>query len=90
MSERNGIKEDFSDVCQRNAALFGISRTQALNSLEYHSLNIFYRTKMCQKNRPFDTLQKINGAQTRNRTKDTRIFSPLLYQLSYLGTRSRA
>ncbi len=26
-----------------------------------------------------------NGAQTRNRTKDTRIFSPLLYQLSYLG-----
>ena len=27
----------------------------------------------------------MNGAQTRNRTKDTRIFSPLLYQLSYLG-----
>ena len=26
-----------------------------------------------------------NGAQTRNRTKDTRIFSPLLYLLSYLG-----
>jgi hypothetical protein len=26
-----------------------------------------------------------NGAQTRNRTKDTRIFNPLLYQLSYLG-----
>ncbi len=25
------------------------------------------------------------GAQTRNRTKDTRIFSPLLYLLSYLG-----
>ena len=25
------------------------------------------------------------GAQTRNRTKDTGIFSPLLYQLSYLG-----
>jgi hypothetical protein len=28
---------------------------------------------------------KINGAQGRNRTTDTRIFSPLLYQLSYLG-----
>ena len=27
----------------------------------------------------------ISGAQTRNRTKDTGIFSPLLYQLSYLG-----
>ena len=25
------------------------------------------------------------GAQGRNRTTDTRIFSPLLYQLSYLG-----
>ena len=27
------------------------------------------------------------GAQGRNRTTDTRIFSPLLYQLSYLGKR---
>ena len=30
-----------------------------------------------------------NSAQSRNRTNDTRIFSPLLYQLSYLGTKSR-
>ncbi len=28
------------------------------------------------------------GAQGRNRTSDTRIFNPLLYQLSYLGPRS--
>ena len=27
-----------------------------------------------------------NGAQRRNRTTDTGIFSPLLYRLSYLGT----
>ena len=27
------------------------------------------------------------SAQNRNRTSDTRIFSPLLYQLSYLGPR---
>ncbi len=27
-----------------------------------------------------------NGGQGRNRTVDTRIFSPLLYQLSYLAT----
>ena len=34
---------------------------------------------------------KRNGAQGRIRTTDTRIFSPLLYQLSYLGTgRERA
>ena len=26
-----------------------------------------------------------DGAQTRNRTRDTRIFNPLLYRLSYLG-----
>ena len=26
-----------------------------------------------------------NGVQGRDRTTDTRIFSPLLYQLSYLG-----
>ena len=30
-------------------------------------------------------LFKKSGAQGRNRTTDTRIFSPLLYQLSYLG-----
>ena len=30
------------------------------------------------------TLEK-NGAQGRIRTTDTRIFNPLLYQLSYLG-----
>ena len=28
---------------------------------------------------------RIYGAQGRNRTSDTRIFNPLLYQLSYLG-----
>ena len=32
----------------------------------------------------FDVLI-LNGAQTRNRTTDTGIFSPLLYRLSYLG-----
>lgn len=27
----------------------------------------------------------MDGGQSRNRTKDTGIFNPLLYQLSYLG-----
>jgi hypothetical protein len=31
-------------------------------------------------------LEKGEGAQERNRTADTGIFNPLLYQLSYLGT----
>ena len=30
-----------------------------------------------------------NGAQSRNRTSDTGIFSPLLYQLSYRGIGDR-
>ncbi len=30
--------------------------------------------------------QNHTGAGTRNRTRDTRIFSPLLYRLSYPGT----
>ena len=30
-----------------------------------------------------------SGGQGRNRTTDTRIFSPLLYQLSYLALRTR-
>ena len=32
----------------------------------------------------FDFVVK-SGAQSRNRTSDTRIFNPLLYRLSYLG-----
>ncbi len=31
------------------------------------------------------SLEKMGGGETRNRTGDTRIFSPLLYQLSYLA-----
>jgi hypothetical protein len=37
---------------------------------------------------PVSTLKQLiegSGAQGRNRTSDTRIFNPLLYQLSYLG-----
>ena len=36
----------------------------------------------------YNGLQQLkNGGETRNRTADTRIFSPLLYQLSYLAPR---
>ena len=33
----------------------------------------------------FWLVKELKNAQSRNRTSDTRIFSPLLYQLSYLG-----
>jgi hypothetical protein len=32
-------------------------------------------------------VKNYSGAEAQNRTEDTRIFSPLLYQLSYLGTK---
>ena len=34
---------------------------------------------------PHTEMFSVNGASGRNRTNDTRIFSPLLYQLSYRG-----
>ena len=37
--------------------------------------------KLCN----FNALVQENGAQSRNRTSDTAIFSRMLYQLSYLG-----
>ena len=35
-------------------------------------------------------IRREEGGETRNRTEDTRIFSPLLYQLSYLATEDRS
>lgn len=39
--------------------------------------------------RPEMSVEKGDGAQGRNRTTDTAIFSRMLYQLSYLGCASR-
>ena len=38
----------------------------------------------------FDLHLGKSNAQSRNRTSDTRIFSPLLYRLSYLGIRLKS
>ena len=40
---------------------------------------------MKQRGQSKNTVVLRDGAQGRNRTTDTRIFSPLLYRLSYLG-----
>ena len=48
----------------------------AIHRMDYITVNINYNRQK-------------NSAQSRNRTNDTRIFSPLLYQLSYLGTKLR-
>ena len=47
---------------------------------------VLIRHKKAPNNRGFLT----DGAQGRNRTTDTRIFNPLLYQLSYLGITARS
>ena len=43
-----------------------------------------------EKARKSMTMWALNGGQTQNRTGDTRIFSPLLYQLSYLASLVKA
>ena len=45
--------------------------------------------KVWGKAKGFQRTGKENGAQGRNRTTDTAIFSRMLYQLSYLGTAAR-
>ena len=45
----------------------------------------FAAAAFCYRNRL--DVEEYYGAQGRNRTTDTRIFNPLLYQLSYLGKR---
>ena len=56
-------------------------RASARVGATYIGLTIEYRLQLGIKY----NLLIYNGAQGRNRTTDTRIFNPLLYQLSYLG-----
>ena len=49
-------------------------------NLLYHVIIIYSTKKTTQ-----TWIVSIKSAQNRNRTSDTRIFSPLLYRLSYLG-----
>ena len=49
-------------------------------------LNLLLFLRHPRANKPSVNVQ-IYGAEAQNRTGDTRIFSPLLYRLSYLGTR---
>ncbi len=55
-----------------------------LSNPKLDGLNIEYALK-----KPFQNIVNLcenqNGGQRRNRTADTRIFSPLLYRLSYLA-----
>jgi hypothetical protein len=55
-------------------------------NIKYCLMSLLMRHKKAPNNRGFLT----DGAQGRNRTTDTRIFNPLLYQLSYLGVTARS
>ena len=59
----------------------------ALYQMSYTRISAPYWEPWC---RPSESTVAFNGASGRNRTNDTRIFSPLLYQLSYRGILSRA
>ena len=59
------------------AEIEGFEPPQDVNPLSVFKTDPFSRTWV--------NLHHSNGGSGRNRTSDTRIFSPLLYQLSYLG-----
>ena len=60
------------------AQVEGFEPPQDVNPLSVFKTDPFSRTWV-------NLHHKQNGGSGRNRTSDTRIFSPLLYQLSYLG-----
>jgi hypothetical protein len=57
-----------------------------MNTLTLHVLDRFEKFELTRTPANIGVLG--DGAQGQNRTADTRIFNPLLYRLSYLGTRS--
>ena len=59
------------------AQVEGFEPPQDVNPLSVFKTDPFSRTWV--------NLHHSNGGSGRNRTSDTRIFSPLLYRLSYLG-----
>jgi hypothetical protein len=67
------------------------SRAEAITVSEYKSGSSAQKTTSSLRSnpngnpRPWFANQLRNGAQGRNRTTDTAIFSRMLYQLSYLG-----
>jgi hypothetical protein len=50
------------------------------------AINQFFKTVAVEKRRRVNDCEGSCGAQGRNRTTDTCIFSAVLYRLSYLGT----
>ena len=49
-------------------------------------MRVLQEMKVYKTKKPEQFVRVFSGGASRNRTRDTRIFSPLLYQLSYQGT----
>lgn len=60
-------------------------RTKMVGAEGFEPPTLWSQTRCATKLRYAPTIFKINGGQRQNRTADTRIFSPLLYRLSYLA-----
>mgnify|MGYP007000332042 CR=1 len=57
----------------------------AIAAMDFES-DVFTTDKTSRTKKPSHLCKGLNdGASTRDRTRDTRIFNPLLYQLSYRG-----
>ena len=70
------------------AKLAGVSRSTVslvCNNKGYVSDETRKKIEKAMKELNYIPFNYKENAQSRNRTSDTRIFSPLLYQLSYLG-----
>ena len=65
-------------TAQRNRSYAKPNETKNPLSLALSGFHGLLRTSL-------DFLEQFVGGQGRNRTVDTRIFNPLLYQLSYLA-----
>ena len=72
---KRGSIQEFKYASRSKVTDFAISRPAIMPHATLKCSNMFRSNE--------------NGAQGRNRTSDTRIFSPLLYQLSYLGVPSQ-
>ena len=64
--------------------------TATIRTMSEKQYRLGRRGLKCKKKKTFSLFDwGRSGGQERDRTADTRIFSPLLYQLSYLATAER-
>ena len=67
-----------------NGFLYHVEVREALLfAINIHQRSHQHKLESPRKSEDLQGLSRFGGGATRNRTRDTRIFSPVLYQLSY-------